>query len=83
VTQLRPPSRDLPDALSIVTHVALATPKLSPFIPLYKGLRGDDLPAEMTAAQAGEPDDVSLFWRARRLQALVFQARCRVAAPVC
>ena len=73
VTQVRPAAAGLPDALSIITHVTFATPKLAPFIPLYKGLPGDAVPRELTVARAGQPDAVSLFWRARRLQALVFQ----------
>lgn len=52
----------------------MSTPKLSPFVPVYKGLPGDALPPELaTATPQGEMDAVSLFWRARRLQALVFQ----------
>lgn len=54
----------------------MSTPKLSPFVPVYKGLPGDALPAELaTATPEGEMDSVSLFWRARKLQALVFQVR--------
>ena len=53
---------------------AMSTPKLSPFVPIYKGLPGDALPPELaTVTPEGEPDAVSLFWRARKLQALVFQ----------
>lgn len=52
----------------------MSTPKLSPFVPIYKGLPGDALPPELaTVTPEGEPDAVSLFWRARKLQALVFQ----------
>jgi hypothetical protein len=83
VTQLRPPTPSLPDALSVVTHVALATPALAPFIPLYKGLAPAALPPELTAAREGRPDAVSLFWRARRLQALVFQVGGFVCVCVC
>ncbi|KAI3438712.1 hypothetical protein D9Q98_001132 [Chlorella vulgaris] len=81
VTQLRPLSANLPDALSIITHVSLATPKLAPFIPLYKGLPPHALPPELTAAKERRPDGVSLFWRARRLQALVFRDWKRLAGP--
>ena len=56
------------------TSAAMSTPKLSPFVPIYKGLPGDALPPELaTVTPEGEPDAVSLFWRARKLQALVFQ----------
>ncbi|EFN57508.1 hypothetical protein CHLNCDRAFT_143086 [Chlorella variabilis] len=81
VTQVRPAAAGLPDALSIITHVTFATPKLAPFIPLYKGLPGDAVPRELTVARAGQPDAVSLFWRARRLQALVFQDWGVLAPP--
>lgn len=74
VTVLRAPSADLPDGLSAITYVAMSTPKLSPFIPIYKGLPGDALPPELaTRTPQRTPDRVSLFWRARRVQALVFQ----------
>ncbi|KAL4425605.1 hypothetical protein ABPG75_009621 [Micractinium tetrahymenae] len=73
VTRLRPLAGGVPDGLSIITYTAMSTPKLSPFIPLYKGLPGDVLPPELTAAEYRKPDRVSLFWKARRLQALVFQ----------
>lgn len=73
VTRLRSCAGGLPDALSVITYTAMSTPKLSPFIPLYKGLPGDALPAELTSAKQGVPDGTSLFWKARRLQALVFQ----------
>jgi hypothetical protein len=60
-------------------------PKLAPFIPLYKGLPPHALPPELTAAKERRPDGVSLFWRARRLQALVFRVRgwLRVVCAVC
>lgn len=66
--------RGLPPGLAVLTYVAFSTPMLAPFIPLYAGLPGDALPPELTAGTAPEAmDPVSLFWRARRLQALVFQ----------
>lgn len=36
VTRLRPLDDALPDGLSIITYAAMASPVLSPFIPLYK-----------------------------------------------
>ncbi|PSC67957.1 peptidase C69 [Micractinium conductrix] len=73
VTRLRPASKDLPDGLTLITYTALSTPALSPYIPIYIGLPGDQLPPELTAATPDAPDGASLFWKARRLQALVFQ----------
>lgn len=66
----------VPDGLSVITYTAMATPKFSPFIPLYKGLPGDAMPPELAAApKPGQMDGVSIFWRVRRLQALIFQVR--------
>lgn len=81
VTVLRS-NPDVPDALSIITYAAFATPKLSPFVPLYKGLPGSALPLEL-AAPPPRMDSLSLFWRARRLQALVFQVRWEGGRGVC
>ncbi|PRW58931.1 dipeptidase [Chlorella sorokiniana] len=82
VTVARPPSDDVPDALSVIMYAAMSTPKLSPFVPVYKSLPGDALPPELaTATPEGELDRVSLFWRARRLQALVFQDWRALAPP--
>jgi len=72
VTRTRPDA-DLPDGLTIINYVAMSMPHLAPFIPIYKGLPGDALPAAMTAANGSAPDGISLFWKARRLHALVFQ----------
>lgn len=78
VTVLRP-AGSVPDALSVIQYAALATPALSPFVPLYKGLPGDRLPRQLTyGTEEGQPNDVSLFWRCRRLQALVFQVGARL-----
>jgi dipeptidase len=81
VTQVRPQHDKLPDGLSIVSHVAMATPKLAPFLPLYKGLPPWAMPPELTDAEERRPDKVTLFWRARRLHALVFQASAACQVP--
>lgn len=72
VTRLRPRHAGLPDALSIIHYVAMGTPLLSPFVPLYKGLPAGVALPELADA-CTEPDQRSLYWKARRLQALVFQ----------
>ncbi|KAL4447642.1 hypothetical protein ABPG75_004861 [Micractinium tetrahymenae] len=72
VTRLRT-DPSLPDPLSIITYICATTPFLAPFVPLYKGLPGDALPAALAGANGTAPDGLSLFWKARRLQALVFQ----------
>lgn len=53
-------------------QVAWGMTALSPFIPLYKGLSPKHIPKEL-AVGGPHPDRISLFWKARRLQALVFQ----------
>ena len=75
--------------LSAVNYVAFAFPRLSPFVPLYKGLLdagAGALPASLTAA-ASEPDSSSLFWKARRLQVGWGRAGSRrlpvLRAPAC
>lgn len=40
-----------------------------------QGLPGDALPAALTSGNGTHPDALSLSWKQRRLQALVFQAR--------
>lgn len=62
----------LPDGLSVIQHVALGPAALTPFVPVYKGLKPEDYPPELT--QFGPDIDAqSLFWKARRVQALVMQ----------
>ena len=72
VTRLRAPSPHLPASLAAIHYVAMGMPALAPFIPIYGSLPGASLPLELTCAGSA-PDPVSLFWKARRLQALVFQ----------
>jgi len=36
VTRVRPADQGLPDPLAVMHYVAVTTPLLSPFIPLYK-----------------------------------------------
>lgn len=77
VTRLLEPSAERPEGLTVINYIAMAFPRLAPFIPIYQGLPGDRLPAALTTA-ADAPDAGSLFWKARRLQALVFQVgACR------
>ncbi|PRW44358.1 peptidase C69 [Chlorella sorokiniana] len=72
VTRMRAPEEGLPDGLSAINYIAMSMPALAPFVPIYKGLPEEALPLEMTNATAN-PDPVSLFWRARRLQVLIMQ----------
>ncbi|KAL4437330.1 hypothetical protein ABPG75_004469 [Micractinium tetrahymenae] len=69
VTRTRP---SLPAALAVVHYVAMGPPGLSPFVPVYRGLTPGNYPAALTIGSA-TPDPVSLYWKGRRLQALVFQ----------
>lgn len=74
VIRLRTAGRHLPEGLSAIHYIAQAMPALSPFVPIYSlGLGGGELPAQMASPTSSEPDATSLFWRARTLQALVFQ----------
>ena len=86
VTRMLPPQRSWsdggrgygggarPEALSAINYLSFCFARLSPFIPVYRGTPGDALPSSLVAA-GPSPDPVSLCWRARRLQAIVFQAR--------
>ena len=79
VSIVRPAAAGLPDALSAIGYIATTMPLFSPFLPFYKGLGpAGGLPVELTSASA-VPDPVSLFWKARRLQALVFRDWPRLA----
>lgn len=75
-----------PSPLSVVNYLSMGMPLLSPFVPIYPlamfpraaadGVSGDEaddvIPAELTGV-GHRPDSHSLFWKARRLHALVFQ----------
>ncbi|KAI7838073.1 hypothetical protein COHA_008156 [Chlorella ohadii] len=63
----------VPDGLTVIQHVALGPPALTPFVPIYKGLQPDDYPPELTEFDSAM-DAQSLFWKARRVQALDFAA---------
>ncbi|KAI7842447.1 hypothetical protein COHA_004086 [Chlorella ohadii] len=80
VVQLRPPG-SVPDALSATLYIAMAMPALSPFVPIYKGLPGDALPPALAFRAGRRPDNTSLVWKARRLQALVVQDWPRLVPP--
>ena len=77
---MRSPDEGLPDGLSSINYIAMSMPALAPFVPIYKGLPGAALPPEMTNATA-TPDPRSLFWRARRLQALAMRDWPALAPP--
>jgi dipeptidase len=76
ITQTR---ADLPDDIAIVQYIALGMTDLSAYLPFYKGL--PDLPKEYQGA-GGTTDDHSLFWKYRKLQALVLQDYPRFAPMV-
>lgn len=67
ITQTRP---DLPGDIAVIQYIALGMPDLSVYMPFYKGL--SDLPPSYQGAK-GRIDDRSMFWRFRKMQALVLQ----------
>jgi dipeptidase len=73
ITQTRP---DLPGDIAVITHIALGMPDLSVYMPFYQGL--PDLPPAYQGA-TGQIDDHSMFWRFRKMQALVLQDYPRLA----
>ncbi len=73
ITQTRP---DLPGDIAVIQYIALGMPDLAVYMPFYKGLA--DMPAAYQGA-AGQIDDHSMFWRSRRMQALVLQDYPRLA----
>jgi len=73
ITQTRP---DLPADLASVQYIALGLTALSAYIPFYQGLT--DIPREYRVA-TDKADDVSIFWKCRKLQALVMQDYPRFA----
>ncbi len=76
ITQTRP---DLPGDIAFVQYIALGMPDLGVYMPFYKGL--PDLPAAYQGA-TGRIDDHSMFWRSRKMQALVLQDYPRLAPAV-
>lgn len=72
VTRTRPNLPLALSALSVVNYVALGPPALAPFVPVYRGLPPTAYPAALTYGGA-TPDGASLYWKGRRLQALVMQ----------
>jgi len=73
ITQTRP---DLPGDIAVINYIALGMPDLAVYMPFYKGL--PDLPAAYQGA-TGQIDDHSMFWRSRKMQALVLQDYPRLA----
>ncbi|WP_052507002.1 C69 family dipeptidase [Desulfonatronovibrio magnus] len=67
ITQTRP---DLPRDIAVINYIALGMPDLGVYMPFYKGLI--DLPSAYQGA-TGQIDDHSMFWRSRKMQALVLQ----------
>jgi len=62
-----------------VQYIAFGLTALSAYVPFYQGLT--DIPKEYRVA-AGKADDVSVFWKYRKLQALVMQDYPRFAPQV-
>ncbi|KAI8466152.1 MAG: pathogenicity island-encoded protein D [Monoraphidium minutum] len=71
VSVQRPPGAGLPEELAFVEWLAWGMPTLSPFMPLY--LRALPRISPRLASPSIKPDDTSLYWIMRRLQAVVFQ----------
>lgn len=67
ITQTRP---DLPSDIAVIQYIALGMPDLAVYMPFYKGLPG--LPSAYQGA-TGQIDGHSMFWRSRKMQALVLQ----------
>ena len=64
----------VPPGLAVINYVALGMSSLCPFIPVYAGLPPKELPRELAGAgPLPDPAWATLFWKARRLQALVMQ----------
>ncbi len=76
ITQTRP---DLPDALAHVQYIALGMTDLSAYVPFYQGLT--EIPGEYQGARDVADGD-TLFWKYRKLQALVLQDYPRFAPKV-
>ncbi len=73
ITQTRP---DLPGDIAVIQYIALGMPDLGVYMPFYKGLT--TMPAAYQGA-VGQIDDHSMFWRSRKMQALVLQDYPRLA----
>lgn len=73
ITQTRP---DLPGDIAVIQHIALGMPDLAVYMPFYRGL--PVLPPAYQGA-TGQIDDHSMFWRSRKMQALVLQDYPRLA----
>ena len=76
ITQTRP---DLPGDIAVVQYIAIGMTDLSTYIPFYKGLT--EVPKGYQGAR-NTIDGNSLFWKYRKLQALVLQDYPRFAPLV-
>ncbi|OPY77631.1 MAG: Dipeptidase [Syntrophorhabdus sp. PtaU1.Bin058] len=73
ITQARP---DLPEDIAHVQYIALGMTDLSAYVPFYKGIT--TIPREYQNA-GGQADNDSMFWKYRKMQALVLQDYPRFA----
>ncbi len=68
ITQIRPL---LPQDIGYVEYIAIGMPDLSIYIPFYQGIT--TIPKEYQTAIDDQVDESSVFWKYRKLQALVMQ----------
>ena len=71
--------RDMPSDIATVQFIAFGMTELSAYIPFHKGLT--EIPSEYQTA-TDKADDTSVFWKNRKLQALVMQDYPRFAPMV-
>jgi dipeptidase len=76
ITKVRP---DMPSDIAALQYIAFGMTELSAYVPFYKGLT--EIPREYQAA-TDKADDISIFWKYRKLQALVMQDYPRFAPMV-
>lgn len=70
-----------PGPLRVINYLYQGTPAWTPAVPIYPlavspptGAPADSLPTQLQGVVLGKPDAHSLFWKSRRLTALIFQA---------
>ena len=68
ITQLR---ASLPPAIGNIEYIAMGMADLSIYIPFYQGLT--TIPSEYQSVTDGVVDSNSVYWKYRKLQALVLQ----------
>jgi dipeptidase len=71
--------QDMPSDIATVQFIAFGMTELSAYIPFHKGLT--EIPKEYQTA-TDRADDTSVFWKNRKLQALVMQDYPRFAPMV-